>query len=251
AQQQANVAQQQASASQQAVPSIPPNLYAADVPVPTKGCTSWFDNIHISMAGSYIAMEGAWRQRNENSSGASDPAFSTIPLLNSPLYNENELRFSAQQSRIAFKASGDIDPTQHVAGYFEMDFLGGAPTGNSRESNSYNPRIRQAWFSYDNDYWHSHFSAGQMWSLLTQNRVGIINQTENIPLTIDAQYVAGFNWARQPAIRYVQDVGKIAWFGVSVEASETAFASNGNGVAGPVATSSANAGTVVPPTVVA
>ena len=53
-----------------------------------------------------------------------------------------------------------------------------------------------------------------MWSLLTQNRVGILNSTENIPLTIDAQYVVGFNWARQPAIRYVQDVGKIAWFGV-------------------------------------
>ena len=205
----------------------------------------------LDAASTFIAMEGAWRQRNENASGASDPPFSTIPLLNSPLYNENELRFSAQQSRIALKASGDIDPGRHVAGYFEMDFLGGAPTGNSRESNSYNPRIRQAWFSYNDDYWHSHFSAGQMWSLITQNRVGILNSTENVPLTIDAQYVVGFNWARQPAIRYVQDVGKIAWFGVSVEASETGFASNGNGVAGAVATSSANAGTVVPPTVVA
>ena len=27
------------------------------------------------------------------------------------------------------KASGDIDPARHVKGYFEMDFLGGAPTG--------------------------------------------------------------------------------------------------------------------------
>ena len=221
------------------------------MPIPTKGPPSWFDSIHISMAGTFIAMEGAWRQRNENASGATDPPFGTIPLLNSPLYNENELRFSAQQSRIAFKASGDIDPARHVAGYYEMDFLGGAPTGNSRESNSYNPRIRQLWFAYNDDYWHSHFSAGQMWSLLVQNRVGILNQTENIPLTIDAQYVTGFNWARQPAIRFVQDVGQIAWFGVSVESSETSFASNGNGVAGPVAISSANAGTVVPPTVVA
>ena len=86
--------------------NIPPNLYNADVPVPTKGPPSWFDSIHVSMAGTFIAMEGAWRQRNENSSGASDPAFSTIPLLNSPLYNENEMRFSAQQSRIALKAIG-------------------------------------------------------------------------------------------------------------------------------------------------
>ena len=89
-----------------------------------------------------------------------------------------------------------------------------------------------------------------MWTLLTQNRSGILNGTENIPLTIDHQYVVGFNWARQPSIRWVQDVGKIGWFGVAVESSATAFASNGNGVAGPVGTSP-NAGTVVPPTVVA
>jgi hypothetical protein len=228
--QQAQQAQQQQA---QNIPAnIPPNLYAADVPVPTKGPPSWFDSIHVSMAGTFIAMEGAIRQRNELSSGATDPPFSTIPLQNSPLYGQNETRFSAQQSRIALKASGDIDPTRHVKGYFEMDFLGAAVTANSRESNSFTPRIRQAYLAYDDDNWHGHFSAGQMWSLLTQNRVGILNSTENVPLTIDAQYIAGFNWARQPAIRYVQDVGKIAWFGVSVESSSTAFASNGNGVAG-------------------
>ena len=222
---QASAAAQQAQQTQQAqqqqaqnIPAnIPPNLYAADVPIPTKGPPSWFDSIHVSLAGSFIAMEGAFRERNEASSGASDPPFSTIPLQNSPLYGENELRFSAQQSRIAFKASGDIDPTRHVKGYFETDFLGAGVTANSRESNSYNPRIRQAYFAYDDDNWHNHFSAGQMWSLLTQNRVGILNSTENVPLTIDAQYVAGFNWARQPAIRYVQDWGQIAWFAVAVE----------------------------------
>jgi hypothetical protein len=79
--QQTQAAQQQQA---QPVPAIPPNLYAADVPVPTKGPPSWFDSIHVSLAGSYIALEGAWRQRNENSSGASDPAFGTIPLENSP-----------------------------------------------------------------------------------------------------------------------------------------------------------------------
>jgi hypothetical protein len=150
--QQQQVQQTQAAQQQQAQGqpvNIPANLYAADMPVVTKGGPSWFDSIHVSLAGTFIAMEGAWRQRNENSSGASDPPFSTIPLANSPLYNENEFRFSAQQSRIAFKASGDIDPSRHVVGYYEMDFLGGAPTGNSRESNSYNPRIRQAYFAYN------------------------------------------------------------------------------------------------------
>jgi hypothetical protein len=238
-------AQQQQAAAQN-TQNIPPNLYNADLPVPTKGPPSWFDTIHISMAGSFIAMEGVWRAHNENASGASDPPFGTLPFQNSPLYYENELRFSAQQSRIALKASGDIDPAQHLKAYYESDFLGAGVTANSRESNSYNLRIRQAYLEYDNDNWGFHLVGGQSWSLLTQNRVGMLPSTENIPLTIDAQYVTGFNWARQPEIRFVEDWNKTVWFGVSVASSQTAFASNGNGVAGAVATS-AGAGTVLPP----
>ncbi len=68
--------------------------------------------LQISMAGTFIAMEGAWRQHNEVSSGASDPAFGNpgIPLQNSPLYHENELGFSAQQSRISPKGHGRYRP---------------------------------------------------------------------------------------------------------------------------------------------
>jgi hypothetical protein len=241
AQQQASTAQQQANVTQQNLQNIPQNLYNADLPIPTKG-PSFFDTVHVSLAGSFIAMEGAWRARNEVSSGASDPSFFNMPYANSPLYYENELRFSAQQSRIALKATGDIDPTQHLKAYWENDWLGAGVTPNSRESNSYNLRIRQAYFGYENDNWHSHFSAGQMWSLATQNRVGILNGTENTPLTIDAQYVVGFNWARQPSIRWVQDVNKWAWFAVSVESPQVAFGSNGA-----PAGQSPNAAAVVPP----
>ena len=98
-----STAQQQASTAQQPVQNIPPNLYNADLPIPTKGPPAWFDTIHVSLAGSFIAAEGVFRERNEISSGASDPAFGTIPLQNSPLWSENELRMSAQQSRIALK----------------------------------------------------------------------------------------------------------------------------------------------------
>ena len=249
--QQTQQAQQEQQQQAQNLPAnISPNLYNADVPVPTKGPPSWFDSIHVSMAGSFLAMEGVWRQRNEVASGATDTPFSSMPFSNSPLYHENEMAFSAQQSRIALKASGDIDPTQHLLGYYEMDFLGAATTANSRESNSYTPRQRQLFFGYNNDNYHFHFAAGQMWSLATQNRVGELNLTENVPLTIDAQYVAGFNWARQPAIQFVEDWNKIAWFGVSVEASQTNFPSNSVGVLGatPQTASSAAVPAVVPGT---
>jgi outer membrane murein-binding lipoprotein Lpp len=245
--QQAKAAQESAQTAQQSVQNIPPGLYNADVaPLPFKGAPSWFGGIHVSLAGSFIAMEGAWRQRNEISSGASDPPFSQLPFENSPLWHEGETRFSAQQSRLAIKASGDIDPAQHLTAYWENDWLGAAGTANSRESNSYNLRMRQAWLFYDNDNLHSHVLAGQAWSMLTANKLGILPGTENVPLTIDAQYVVGFNWARQPQVRFVQDWNKWAWFGVSVESSQTSFASNGNGVAVPAGFTPGGA-TVVPP----
>ena len=202
---------------------IPAGVYNQASPMVTKGGPAWIPaGLQLSMAGTFIAMEGAFRQHNEVSSGASDPAFGNpgIPLQNSVLYHENELRFSAQQSRIALKATGDIDPAQHLKGYFEMDFLGAAVTSNSRESNSYTPRIRQAYAQYDNDNWHFHTAFGQTWSLVTQERVGMMPGAENTPLTIDAQYLPGFNWDRNPTIRLVGDWNKTVWYGISIENPE-------------------------------
>ncbi len=222
-QNQINSLQQQLQALQDQQNRVPAGLYNQASPMVTKGGPAWIPaGLQLSMAGTFIAMEGAFRQHNEISSGASDPAFGNpgIPLQNSVLYHENELRFSAQQSRIALKATGDIDPAQHLKGYFEMDFLGAAVTSNSRESNSYTPRIRQAYAQYDNDNWHFHTAFGQTWSLVTQEKVGMMPGAENTPLTIDAQYVPGFNWDRNPTIRLVGDWNKTVWYGISIENPE-------------------------------
>ena len=229
---QAKAAQEQASqqAAQNAHLSAPAGLYdAAPPPGPMVAkAPSWVSSIKISFAGSFIEGATVWRQRNEISSGASDPPFSQLPFSNSVLYRENEWRASAQQSRIAIKMTGDIDATQHMKAYFETDFLGAGVTANSRESNSYNLRMRQAFLEYDNDTYHFHVVGGQSWSLLTQNKVGMLPQTENTPLTIDAQYVAGFTWSRQEQIRLVTDWDKMWWFGVSVESPQVNFFSNSN-----------------------
>ncbi|MDE2473234.1 MAG: hypothetical protein KGL35_32145 [Bradyrhizobium sp.] len=206
-------------------PAPPPPAAADGRTMFAKALPSWVDGIHFSMAGSFIAMEGAYRQHSEVANGASDPPFGSpgIPLQNSALYNEREFRASAQQSRIAMKMWGDIDPNQHVKGYYEMDFLGASTDANNRESNSFTPRIRQAFGEYDNDLWHFHFVGGQAWSLLAQSRVGMLPNSENVPLTIDAQYVVGFDWLRNPQLRFVYDVNKIASFGVSVEQPAAVF----------------------------
>jgi len=196
--------------------------------------------------GGFVEAAGIFRQRNEISDVGS-PGFSSLPFPNSPLYHEGEARFSARQSRISLLATGDWDPIQHLAAYFEMDFLGAGVTANSRESNSYQPRIRQGFLTYDNDDWHFHLMAGQGWSLVTQDRVGITPRMENVPLTIEAQYVVGFNWARQAQIRFVEDWNKVAWFGVSIEEPQVNFVSNGVfPFSGAAATANFGGGTLPP-----
>ena len=204
--------------------------------------------------GGFVEAAGVWRQRNEVAD-VGDAPFGSLPFQNSPLGHEDEFRFSGRQSRISIKATGDIDPTQHLQAYYEMDFLGAGVTANSRESNSYQPRIRQAFLSYDNDNYHFHLMAGQGWSLVTQEKAGMLPLAENLPLTIDAQYAVGFNWARQPQIRFVEDLNKTTWFGVSIESPQVNFASNSIGVVGGPSqgavsgglTGSTNAGSPVPP----
>jgi hypothetical protein len=223
------------------------NAGAPAAPLITKGPPPE-SPIRVTLGG-FIEAATVWRERNLVSDGASNPAFNypNFPFPNSPLYHESEWEASARQSRINFQVDADIDPVQHVRAYYQMDFLGAGVTSNSRESNSYTPRIRLAFLEYENNDWHFHFLAGQNWSLLTQNREGIISRTENSPLTIDAQYVVGFNWARQDQIRAVWDWNKIAWFGVSVEEPEVNQFSNGVfPFSGAAATANIGGGTLPP-----
>ncbi len=150
--------------------------------------------------GGFIEAAGIYRTRNEIADIASN--FNTgIPLPNSPQYHENEFRESARQTRISLLAAADPDPVTHIESYIETDFLGAAPTANSTESNSYNLRLRHAYLQYGRSDLDLDILAGQAWSLLTMDRTGVVARKENIPLTIDAQYVAGFTWARQPQLR--------------------------------------------------
>ncbi len=104
-----------------------------------------------------------------------------------------------------------------LRGYYEMDWLGTGVTSNNNESNSYVLRQRQLWAQAESQSgWI--FTAGQQWSLATQNRTGIINRTELLPQTIDAAYNIGFVWERQYGARIVKSfMNKQLWAGFSVE----------------------------------
>ena len=169
--------------------------------------------------GGFIEAAGIYRTRNEVADVGSDYN-GGIPFNNNVLAHENETRFSARQSRLSFLATGDVSPDTHLAAYYELDFLAAGTTSNSRESNSYTPRSRHLYATLDKDDWGLHILAGQAWSLLTTNTKGIIPRQEQIPLTIDAQYVEGFNWLRVPQFRVVEDFGHGLWAGVSAESPQ-------------------------------
>lgn len=169
--------------------------------------------------GGFIEAAGIYRTRNEVADVGSDYN-GGIPFNSSSLAHQNETRFSARQSRLSLLATGDVSPDTHLAAYYEMDFLASGTTSNSRESNSYTPRSRHIYATLDKDDWGLHVLAGQAWSLLTTNTNGIIPRKEQIPLTIDAQYVEGFNWLRVPQFRIVEDFGGGLWAGISAESPQ-------------------------------
>ncbi len=172
--------------------------------------------------GGFAAVEGIYRSRNLASS--IDTSFNSIPFPNSPNYHIPEYRETAQQSRFSLMTEGQIDDAQKLTGYLETDFLSAGSSSNSNESNSYTLRLRQFWGNYDNTDWGLHVLGGQAWSLATMYRIGLVPRQENVPLTIDAQYVVGFNWERQAQLRVVKDFDDHKfWAGLSIEEPQTLF----------------------------
>ncbi len=169
--------------------------------------------------GGFVALETVTRQHNL--SADVDSPFGAIPFRQSRSGRLGEFRFSARQSRISGLVEGNPDPFTHISAYGEFDFLGAAQTANSNESNSYNPRIRHLYAAVDRSDYGLHFLAGQTWSLATMFTHGLDVRKENIPLTIDAQYVPGFVWDRQPQVRLVKDISPILAVGISAENPQT------------------------------
>lgn len=234
----------QTQANQVAIASVSPPVgfrasgatVAAVAPEPSKPGQFHLGGVTVTLGG-FLAAEGVYRTRNNVADIGSN--FNTIPLGQSPNAHASEFRGTARQSRLSLLAEGQISSDQKIAGYYESDFLGVGTTSNSTESNSYTPRLRQAYLTYDDSAWGIHVLAGQAWSLLTMNKVGMTPRQENIPLTIDAQYVVGFNWKRQWQLRVDKDMfDHTLWLGASLEEPQTSFYTgpNGLGVASGTAT---------------
>src|SRR5271165_213728 len=127
------------------------------------------------------------RGRNENADVTSN--FGSSPFDGVANSNLSEFRATARGTRPIVVATSMVGSTK-MTGYWEMDFLGQAPTGNQVETNSFIPRQRQLWMQAEFKNGLT-FTAGQMWSLMTTDRKGIATRSEFIPTTLEGSYVVG------------------------------------------------------------
>jgi hypothetical protein len=173
--------------------------------------------------GGFVAAETVTRQR-ATSSDINTP-FNSVPYPGNALSKVGESNFTSRQSRLSLLAEGKYGPTK-LTGYYEADWLGTGVTSNNRQSNSYVLRQRQIWAQAKLDSGWS-FTGGQQWSLATEDRKGIDNRQEAIPLTIDSQYTVGFTWERQYGFRVVKNFGDKLALAVAIEGPQATIGGRG------------------------
>ena len=173
--------------------------------------------------GGFVAAETVNRTR-ATSSDINTP-FNSIPYNGNALSRLGETNLTARQSRLSLLGESKVGTTK-LTGYWEADWLGTGVTSNNRQSNSYVLRQRVIYGQAALANGLS-FTAGQMWSMATENRQGIQPRTELPPLTIDPQYNVGFTWARQYGFRVVKDFGGKFALGVAVEAPQATIGGRG------------------------
>lgn len=174
--------------------------------------------------GGFLAAESVWRAHALGSD--INTPFNSIPMPGAEADNLSEFFGSARQSRVSMLAEGKLSNAT-LRGYVEADFLSAGITSNNNQSNSYSMRQRQVWgqAALNNGF---SFTAGQMWSLVTETKKGLDNRTEAVTMTIDPQYHAGFSWARQYGFRVVKNFDNKFWLGASVENAQAIFSASGN-----------------------
>ena len=183
-------------------------------------------------------VEAATVSRQRAASADINTPFTGIPYPGNSLSKVWENNFTARQSRLSLLGESKIGDVK-LTGYWEADWLGTGVTSNNRQSNSYVMRQRVIYgqAKFDNGF---SFTAGQMWSLVTEDKKGIDNRQELPPIVIDPQYNVGFSWARQYGARAVKDFGKFA-IGIAAEGPQATIGGRGFST---LVTNNLSAGTV-------
>ena len=121
-----------------------------------------------------------------------------------------DYRMQAQETRISFKSDHDLANGKSAQTYIELDFFL-SDLGNERVSNSFQPRMRHAYFKYDK------WLFGQTWTTFQD----VAALPENLDFIGPAESTA---FGRQPMIRYTSGPLELA-----IENSQTTLTPNGGG----------------------
>jgi hypothetical protein len=161
-------------------------LLAAALPMAVQAANTEFSY------GGYIKMDAMMSTYSDGDIGAGSLGRdfyvpSTTPTSGGTSEETSSVDFTAKSSRLNFKTVTTTDSGEKVTGFIEMDFL--TTSGNEVVSNSNSPRLRHAFFTYNN------LTFGQTWS--TFMNVGAL------PETVDFLGVSdGTVFNRQAQIRY-------------------------------------------------
>jgi hypothetical protein len=145
---------------------------------------------HTFKVGGYIKADAIYSDYSGGPVAGSSPGRDFYIPGTVPVGSEGEsyLDFTAKESRINFKTTHNLDSGSQITTFIEMDFLLSGQ-GNERVSNSYAPRLRHAFFTYNN------WLFGQTW--MTFFNVGAL--PENLDFVGPAESTI---FGRQAMVRY-------------------------------------------------
>lgn len=123
---------------------------------------------------------------------------------------EQVVDFQARETRFNFKTVTDMEGGHTLTGFIELDFMTHTD-GNERVSNSYSPRIRHAFVTYDN------WTVGQTWTTF-QNPGALPDNLDFVGAADGTPFV------RQSLIKYTRGN-----FQFALENPETTLTPNGGG----------------------
>jgi hypothetical protein len=191
--------------------------------------TIHFRGINITPGG-YV--EGAFIRRSRALAADVATPFNSLTMPGASQSQIPEFFGSGRQSKTTAFVDGHVGSVD-LSSYVSADFLSAGVTSNSNQTNSYTLRLRQAWAQakFTNGFT---FSAGQMWSLVTENSNSIaldddLGRTNDArPKVIDPGYNVGFVFARQYGLRVTKTLGDKVAVAFAIENAQATVTSHNN-----------------------
>jgi len=225
-----------------AVPGVAPTARAAQPAMAAEP-----NPLQLKIGDSYLTpfgfMDLTYVGRTTNIGSGIGTNFNAAPYSNTAAGQLKDSYLAIQNSRIGARFDSIFHDTKVLA-YWESDFLGNQPTNVLVTSNSQTFRLRLLFADLRKGSWE--LSAGQMWGLMTPNRVGVGSVTSDVFYTdtVDVNYHAGLVWDRVPGWRAIyHPTDTIAWaFGMENQQQYVGGSSGGGSIVLPSNLSSSVAG---------